>query len=279
MLAISRGRFALSASLYLHFIYLSKQHKCNALPKQTKVEKGMDRYRALPLLTCGPNPSPAGFEMWSHLIGPHSKGDYCWENLPKNMGGFLRLNTSQLLLQISKDIHLYQLFVWFSINRAKAKKNWILKLLTHIRDLRRSQLTAEHIEDALRIRMNPRWIQFHQICYILGQLGQNALWWPQPSAAKEAKDIEWERWRDSWDGIQITGWKCIILINLYYYSRFVTHANFTHSPLTTMFGVSVDSLWPPDQHLIATFWIPASSGLQRPSEAGHFFGSNSSFWP
>ena len=52
MLVIYRGRFALSASFYLHFIYLSKQHKCNAFPKQTKVEKGMDRYRALPLLTC-----------------------------------------------------------------------------------------------------------------------------------------------------------------------------------------------------------------------------------
>ena len=43
----------LSASFYLHFIYLTKQHKCNAFPKQTKVEKGMDRYRALTLLTCG----------------------------------------------------------------------------------------------------------------------------------------------------------------------------------------------------------------------------------
>ena len=53
MFVIYRGRFALSASFYLHFIYLSKQHKCNAFPKQTKVEKGMDRYRALPLLTCG----------------------------------------------------------------------------------------------------------------------------------------------------------------------------------------------------------------------------------
>ena len=55
MLVIYRGRFALSASFYLHFTYLSKQHKCNAFPKQTKVEKGMDRYRALPLLTCGCN--------------------------------------------------------------------------------------------------------------------------------------------------------------------------------------------------------------------------------
>ena len=27
-----------------------------------------------------------------------------------------------------------------------------------------------------------------------------------------------------------------------------------------MFGVSMDSLWPPDQRLIASFWIPASEG-------------------
>jgi len=38
--------------LFAFILFSNKQHKCNAFPKQTKVEKSMDRYRALPLLTC-----------------------------------------------------------------------------------------------------------------------------------------------------------------------------------------------------------------------------------
>ena len=52
-----------------------------------------------------------------------------------------------------------------------------------------------------------------------------------------------------------------------HYSRFVTTSRFLHKPLTTMFGVYMDTLWPPNQCLEATFWIPASEGhksTQRP---------------
>ena len=60
------------------------------------------------------------------------------------------------------------------VGRADAERAFLI--LTHIRDSWRSQLTAEHIEDTLRIRMNgPSPDEFHQIYYILGQLGQNAL--------------------------------------------------------------------------------------------------------
>ena len=56
-------------------------------------------------------------------------------------------------------------------------------------------------------------------------------------------------------------WPSIIpSIYLYYYSRFVTARSFVHRAPTTMFGVSMDSLWPTDQRLIASFWIPASEG-------------------
>ena len=72
-------------------------------------------------------------------------------------------------------------------------------------------------------------------------------------------EIAWTLWRWIW----YQYWRY-----LYYYSQFVTHANFTHRPLTTMFGVSIDPLWPTDQRLIASFGVPASGGLQRLSKAG-----------
>ena len=50
------------------------------------------------------------------------------------------------------------------------------------------------------------------------------------------------------------------LVNLYYYSRFVTAHRFMHEAPTTMFGVSLDSIWPTDQRLMRTFWVPASEG-------------------
>ena len=33
-----------------------------------------------------------------------------------------------------------------------------------------------------------------------------------------------------------------------------------HEAPTAMFGVSLDSLWPTDQRLMRTFWVPASEG-------------------
>ena len=49
--------------------------------------------------------------------------------------------------------------------------------------------------------------------------------------------------------------------NLYYYSRLVTPAIFTHRTPTTMYGVSMEPLWPPDHNLIGGFGVPASWGL------------------
>ena len=48
---------------------------------------------------------------------------------------------------------------------------------------------------------------------------------------------------------------------LYYYSRLVTPAIFTHRTPTTMYGVSMEPLWPPDHNLIGGFGVPASWGL------------------
>ena len=58
----------------------------------------------------------------------------------------------------------------------------------------------------------------------------------------------------------LSKWNCFRIKYLYYYSRFVTARSFVHRVPTTMFGVSMDSLWPTDQRLIASFWIPASEG-------------------
>ena len=33
-----------------------------------------------------------------------------------------------------------------------------------------------------------------------------------------------------------------------------------HEAPTAMFGVSLDSLWPTDQRLMRTFWVPATEG-------------------
>ena len=99
MLVIYRGRFALSASFYLHFIYLSKQHKCNAFPKQTKVEKGMDRYRALPLLTCE----------HARLKGPRTRSITTYTNLDcaffENARVFIVLNIRRALAPPWLDPH------------------------------------------------------------------------------------------------------------------------------------------------------------------------------
>ena len=49
--------------------------------------------------------------------------------------------------------------------------------------------------------------------------------------------------------------------HLHYYSRLVTPAIFTHRTPTTMYGVSMEPLWPPDHNLIGGFGVPASWGL------------------
>ena len=56
-------------------------------------------------------------------------------------------------------------------------------------------------------------------------------------------------------------WFLLTSTYLYYYSRLVTPAIFTHRTPTTMYGVSMEPLWPPDHNLIGGFGVPASWGL------------------
>ena len=77
--------------------------------------------------------------------------NYCLKGYPCFLGTLLRHKSYP---QKMKD--LIQNILAIPVGSADVERAF--SILTHIRDSRRSQLTAEHIEDALRIRMNfPEW--------------------------------------------------------------------------------------------------------------------------
>ena len=89
-------------------------------------------------------------------------------------------------------------------------------ILTHVRHSRRSMLTAEHIEDALRIRINgPSPDRFNSVKYATSWVNSGKMRSDDPSKVSKAKRqrILNEKGEEIAEmGVQIPGWQDIILI-------------------------------------------------------------------